>query len=89
MPDVNTVKVQIFGNDYYIKGDDNEAYIRRLAELVDQTMRDIEQRTGVASNPRLAILAALNLADSLHKSESEAKKFAESIMKKLEDVIKE
>lgn len=89
MPDVNTVKVQIFGNDYYIKGDDNEAYIRRLAELVDQTMRDIEQKTGVASNPRLAILAALNLADSLHKSESEAKKFAESIMKKLEDVIKE
>lgn len=89
MPDVNTVKVQIFGNDYYIKGDDNEAYIRRLAELVDQTMRDIEQKTGVASNPRLAILAALNLADSLHKSESEAKKFAESIMKKLEDAIKE
>lgn len=89
MPDVNTVKVQIFGNDYYIKGDDNEVYIRRLAELVDQTMRDIEQKTGVASNPRLAILAALNLADSLHKSESEAQKFAESIMKKLEDVIKE
>lgn len=59
------VRVSIYGNDYRVRGDADEAYIREIADYVDRTMRDIAARGRTISTERIAILAAFNIADEL------------------------
>lgn len=58
--------VQIFGQVYRLKSDEDPDRVRRIAEMVDQKMSRIADRGGSADNYRVAVLAALELADELH-----------------------
>ncbi|HET7317785.1 MAG TPA: cell division protein ZapA [Nitrospirota bacterium] len=60
------VQVEIYGQVYNLKGADNPAHIRELASFVDKKMKDIEKGTGTVDPHRVAILAALTIADELH-----------------------
>jgi len=73
-----SVKVSIFDKEYEVKGSSDEGYIGTLAAYVDSIMRDIASRTGTPSSGRIAILAALNVADEMFK---ERQRFKESIEK--------
>ena len=60
------IKVKIHGQEYPIKADGgNVEYIQRLASYVDEIMSQINEKTHVSSETRLAVLAALNIADEL------------------------
>jgi cell division protein ZapA len=59
-----TTPVEIFGEVYHVRGGDEDGYLQSLADLVDRKMH-------VKGDPaRIAILAALNLADELFQSQS-------------------
>ena len=60
-----SVRVEIFDQSYNLRGSDSE-YIQKLAEYVDTRMRQIAEQTATVDSLRLAVLAALNLADELH-----------------------
>lgn len=60
------VMVQIFGQTYPIHGDLEEAYVRKLAAYVDQKMQQIAEVTRTVDTQKVAILAALAIADELH-----------------------
>ena len=64
-PVSNSVRVEIFDQAYNLRGTDPE-YIRRLAEFVDGKMRLIAEQTSTVDSLRLAVLAALNIADEYH-----------------------
>lgn len=64
-PVTNSVRVEIFDQAYNLRGSDPE-YIRRLAEFVDTKMRLIAEQTSTVDSLRLAVLAALNIADEYH-----------------------
>jgi len=64
---VNKVTVEIFNQDYVVKGSENAEYIEMLAAYVDRRMRMIEQRNHSLSITKVAVLTALNLADELNK----------------------
>ena len=64
-PVTNSVRVEIFDQGYNLRGTDPE-YIRRLAEFVDSKMRLIAEQTSTVDSLRLAVLAALNIADEYH-----------------------
>ena len=70
----NGVRVQIYDQEYFMRGDLDADYIKRLAEFVDARMRSIAERTHTVDSLRVAILAALNIADEYHqtKGRSEA-----------------
>jgi cell division protein ZapA len=55
--------VTIFGRTYYLRGDEDPAYLGELAAIVDRKMRDIADATGTADTLKVAILACLNVAD--------------------------
>lgn len=55
--------VTIFGRTYNLRGGGDAAYLQRLAASVDVKMREIARATGTADTLKVAILAALNLAD--------------------------
>ncbi len=63
-PNNSSVRVEIFDQAYNLRGSDPE-YILKLAEYVDSKMRAVAQQTHTVDTARLAVLAALNIADEL------------------------
>lgn len=66
LPLVNSVKVQIFGQTYTIRGDLDERYVQKLAAYVDEKMSAIADVTTTVDTQKVAVLAALAIADELH-----------------------
>jgi cell division protein ZapA len=60
-----SVRVEIFDQVYNLRGTD-PAYIMQLAEYVDAKMRAVASQTSTVDTIRLAVLAALNIADEHH-----------------------
>jgi len=61
----SSVRVEIFDQPYNLRGSDPE-YIMKLAEYVDAKMRAVAERTHTVDTVRVAVLAALNIADEYH-----------------------
>jgi cell division protein ZapA len=62
---VGSVRVEIFDQVYNLRGSDAD-YILKLAEYVDGKMRAVSEQTATVDSVRLAVLAALNIADEFH-----------------------
>ncbi len=60
-----SVRVEIFDQAYNLRGSDPE-YILKLADYVDSKMRAVAAATNTIDTVRLAVLAALNIADEFH-----------------------
>ena len=65
---VRSTQVEIFGSTYVIRGGQEPEYLTELAAQVDRRMRDLAEHVANAEPGRLAILAALNLADELSRN---------------------
>jgi cell division protein ZapA len=66
-----SVVVTIAGQRYTIKSDAEESYVQALAEVVDARVRDVQRGAKAAPAHAVAVLAALQLADELHRSRDE------------------
>ncbi|PYS42005.1 MAG: cell division protein ZapA [Acidobacteria bacterium] len=62
-----TIKVEIYDQSYKIRSDGDSEYILQLAEYVDRRMREISSGTLTVDSRKVAILAALYIADELHQ----------------------
>jgi len=60
-----SIRVDIYDQGYHLRGTDPE-YIADLAEYVDTKMRLISQQASTVESLKVAVLAALNIADELH-----------------------
>ena len=60
-----TTDVEIFGSTYHVRGDKDPELLQELAGLVDGKMREIAQQVSTVDTAKIAILAALNIADEL------------------------
>jgi cell division protein ZapA len=61
------VPVDIHGQRYPIRSGLDPAYVARLATYVDEKMRAAADTTPTGDSLRLAVLAALNIADELFR----------------------
>src|ERR1700760_3705904 len=61
------VPVEIHGQRYPIRSTLDEEYVARLAEFVDERIRAAADATPTGDSLRLAVLAALNIADELFR----------------------
>jgi len=59
------IKVEIYDQVYNLRGVDAE-YVTRLAQFVDSKMRNVAEQTSTVDSLRLAVLAAINIADEYH-----------------------
>lgn len=69
MPSPTTTQVEIFGQVYAVRGSDENGRLQDLADLVDRRMREVAEHVK-GDTARIAILAALNLADELLRIQS-------------------
>ncbi len=90
-----SVRVEIFDQGYNLRGTDAD-YILKLAEYVDSKMRAVAEQTHTVDSSRLAVLAALNIADEYHllkrKTEgggSESSSRTRQLLKALDEVLLE
>jgi cell division protein ZapA len=58
------ITVDIYDQTYRLHGEDAE-YVRRLAQIVDSKMRTVAAHGKTVDSLRVAVLAALNVADEL------------------------
>lgn len=59
------MKIEIYDQSYNVNSDQNEEYLRELASYVDGKMRTVAQATRTVDSLKVAVLAALNIADEL------------------------
>ena len=62
-----TIKVEIYDQAYTVRSDGDPEYLKQLAEYVDQRMREISSGTLTVDSRKVAILAALYIADEFHQ----------------------
>ena len=62
----SSIRVEIYDESYHLRGSD-AAYIQRLAEVVDAKMRAVAQHTSTVDSLRVAVLAAVNIADEYYQ----------------------
>jgi cell division protein ZapA len=90
-----SVRVEIYDQTYQLRGSDPH-YIGQLAEYVDTKMRVIAQQASTVDSLRVAVLAALNIADEYlvlkQKYDSVASDYharAEQLSGALDEVLEE
>lgn len=86
MDESNATTVEIFGREYKIKGAD-DGYIRDIAKYVDEKMKEVSRGTTLPSQDRLAILAAMHIADELFQYKRESSDTLTNIERKAESLI--
>jgi len=91
----SSVRVEIFDQGYNLRGTDPE-YILKLAEYVDSKMRAVAEQTHTVDSARLAVLAALNIADEYHllkrkadSGTSDSSKRTRQLLNALDEVLQE
>src|SRR5260221_1676906 len=62
-----TIRVEIYNQTYNIRSDGDTEYIVQLAEDVDNKMREISSGTLTVDSLKVAILAALHIADEYYQ----------------------
>ena len=88
------VTVKINGREYNLKGNDNEEYLKNVSSFVDGKIKQIKANNGVLSSVDASVLAAINIADELYRTDSEAdelssrNKIVEEKCQKLEEETK-
>lgn len=61
------VEVRIMGQKVALQSDDDEQYVRKVAEYVDGKMREASKSTSPRGKYTVAMLVALNIADEYHR----------------------
>jgi cell division protein ZapA len=64
-PGSDAVKIEIYDQSYNVSAEQDEAYLKELARFVDGRMRAVADATRTVDSLKVAVLAALNIADEL------------------------
>lgn len=65
------VQIDIHGQRYAVRSDLDPGYIDELAAYLDEKMRLAARETQSADSLRIAVIAALNLADELFRARAD------------------
>ena|SRR5688572_33436723 len=62
----NIMYVQIMGHEYPVEANPgDELYVNRLAQYVEEKMREMKQDSKIVDSYKLAVMAAMNITDEL------------------------
>jgi len=81
-------KVEIYDQVYNVAGDLDRAYVEELAQYVDGRMREVARATSTVDSVRVAVLAALSIADELHSLRQSRTQSKEALRQRTERCLK-
>jgi cell division protein ZapA len=79
---MGSVEVYILGQKYTIKGDAPEEYIQQLASYVQDKIKEVYNNSPSITPVKASILAAITIADELHRLRNEQENLTKSIEEK-------
>lgn len=82
------MKVYIYDQTYNVAGDLEPAYLVQLAKYVDGKMRELARATGAVDSAKVAVLAALAIADELHALRENRQQNDDALRERAERCIK-
>jgi cell division protein ZapA len=85
---VRSTTVEILGKEYRIRGGEDEAYVREVARYVDARLREVARSTSLQASDRVAILAAMNIADELFQLRRASSEEFSSIERRAQGLIR-
>jgi cell division protein ZapA len=86
---MSKISLNIFGRTYDVEvGSCDELLIYSLAEYVEQKLAEAQRDTGIVDTQKLAILAALNIADELFRLKNSRENVSGILDKKADELIK-
>ncbi len=83
----NLVRVEILGREYTVRSDEGEERVKKIAEYVNQKIKEISEGTQTVSTMNAAILAALNIANDYFQILEEKKTARQDLDTKTERLI--
>ena len=81
------MKIEIFDQTYNVNADGNEEYLTELAAFVDKKMRTIAEQTQLVDSVKVAVLAALNIADETFALRQRNQKLEGPIRQRMEKCV--
>ena len=78
----SSVRATIYDREYALRTTGDPEQLQALCAGLDKRMREIAASTGAVDTMKVAVLAALSLADDLERTREELKKFDESISRR-------
>ena len=78
-PEPNTVRAKIYDREYAFRTTSDPERLRALCAGLDKRMREVASTTGAVDTLKVAVLAALSLADDLQRNREELKKLDDSV----------
>ena len=79
---MHSVEVKILGQSYSIRTEEDEAYIRSLAQYVDEKLKEIYSVAPNTTHVKAAIMAAFGIADEFFKLKIEQENLDRIIVEK-------
>ena len=74
-----SVTVQIAGNRYSLKTDEDDRWVKSLAAYVDGKMREAQKHTRTVDTQAVAVLTALQIAEELFAERRDGRELRKSI----------
>jgi cell division protein ZapA len=85
---MGAIEVYILGQKYTIKGDAPEEHILHLANYVNDRIKEVYDKSPNITPLKASILAAITIADELHKVRNEEENITRSIEEKAADLVR-
>jgi cell division protein ZapA len=82
----STTAVEIFGQTYNVRGEGDPNYLTELARFVDSRMREVAAQVATIDPMKIAILAALNIADEFSRYRNERRTATGIWVEKTEEI---
>jgi len=82
------VKVRIRNAEYLVQGEDNEQEVQRVADYVNDKLKEIEEGAEGLSEKRTAILAALDIAGDYFQILKEKENLLTSLRQRTQSLIR-
>jgi cell division protein ZapA len=84
--DTRVVHVEIHGQQYPIRSELDPAYVAELAAYVDQKMRAASRETSSGDTLKVAVLAAINIADECFRARADDRHRRDSLTTRAEEL---
>ena len=83
----DSTEVEIFGQTYNVRGEGDPNYLAELARFVDSRMREVAAQVATVDPVKIAILAALNIADEFSRYRKHRDEKTEELSRRLNSAI--
>jgi cell division protein ZapA len=81
------IKLKIYNQEYVIKSDESAEQLNRIADYVNDKLKEIQDNTEGLSEKKMAILVALNIASEYFQAIKERDELSVNIRQRTEALL--